>query len=302
MYPSSPHPDLGPEPTNDAPVRRPSSSSNVCPRCQRPLEASFGSCAVCGAPRPPGGWPQVDPIPFHHLGRPIAQDVVIDGLLGARDGLPVYLARHRTFHARFVVRLLDVSRVAPATVRHMLDWAEAVTEAMAGERSPHLARVYGASRADPKELAVLLEYVGGEPLERRLSAAPMDLTSAVAIARNVALALHAAHRLGLHHGALSPSSVILRGSDGRPPVAKVVDVGLRDLRSVARLERSTLPVLGQPAGLAAVRLDLLGLAGLLESLVGEEHGPLAPLLRGLRQGGLGGYRSMMDVVHALAPL
>ena len=71
---------------------------------------------------------------------------------------------------------------------------------------------------------IALQFVGGEPLGR--AAARMTLDEKIAVMRDVAVAIHEAHRLGIVHRDLKPGNVMVeRGEDGRwLPV--VMDFGL----------------------------------------------------------------------------
>ena len=78
---------------------------------------------------------------------------------------------------------------------------------------------------DGDVLYLVMELVDGESLRDRIARAPLALPDAVAIVRQVATALAAAHRLRLVHRDIKPENVILpRGLP--PPPAKVVDFGL----------------------------------------------------------------------------
>src|SRR5664279_802619 len=71
---------------------------------------------------------------------------------------------------------------------------------------------------------IALQFVAGEPLGR--AAARMTLDEKIAVMRDVAVAIHEAHRLGIVHRDLKPGNVMVeRGEDGRwLPV--VMDFGL----------------------------------------------------------------------------
>ncbi len=71
---------------------------------------------------------------------------------------------------------------------------------------------------------IAMQYVAGEPLDR--ARASMTLEEKVRVVRQVALALHEAHRLGLVHRDVKPSNILVeRGEDGirlRTPVERGV--------------------------------------------------------------------------------
>lgn len=76
---------------------------------------------------------------------------------------------------------------------------------------------------DDGVLYLVMELVAGESLRERVSRAPIPITEAATIVRQVATALAAAHRIRLVHRDIKPENVILPGD--RLP-AKVVDFGL----------------------------------------------------------------------------
>jgi tetratricopeptide (TPR) repeat protein len=90
-----------------------------------------------------------------------------------------------------------------------------------------------------------MEFLPGETLSARIErAGPMPFAEALAIARQVAAALQAAHSLGIVHRDMKPSNIMLVGFPGKQPAerAVVTDFGL------ARLE----PVLTAPEGEASL--------------------------------------------------
>jgi eukaryotic-like serine/threonine-protein kinase len=92
---------------------------------------------------------------------------------------------------------------------------------------------------------IALQFVAGEPLGR--AAAGMSLDEKIAVMRDVAVAIHEAHRLGIVHRDLKPANVMVeRGEDGRW-LAVVMDFGLarEATLEVGLTESGTL--LGTPA-------------------------------------------------------
>jgi serine/threonine-protein kinase len=85
----------------------------------------------------------------------------------------------------------------------------------------NVAGVYGLEEVDG-ERYLILEYVDGEDLDARLQRGPLPLEDALAVGKQIAKALEAAHASGVIHRDLKPGNVKLL-ADGR---VKVLDFGL----------------------------------------------------------------------------
>ena len=89
---------------------------------------------------------------------------------------------------------------------------------------PHIGAIYGLEESDGIT-ALVLELVEGPTLADRLERGPLAVAEALAIARQIAEALDAAHEKGIVHRDLKPANIVLRA---RPPAtlrAKVLDFG-----------------------------------------------------------------------------
>ena len=94
-------------------------------------------------------------------------------------------------------------------------------QTLAALNHPHIAHVYGLERSGQTS-ALVMELIEGENLAERLARGPIPPDDAVAIARQVADALAAAHDSGIVHRDLKPANIKVR-PDG---TAKVLDFGL----------------------------------------------------------------------------
>src|SRR5262245_44017316 len=94
-------------------------------------------------------------------------------------------------------------------------------EVLAALNHPHIAQIYGLARG-ASVTALAMELVEGEDLAARIWRGPLPLDEALAVARQIAEALEAAHDHGIVHRDLKPSNVQLR----RDGVVKVLDFGL----------------------------------------------------------------------------
>jgi serine/threonine protein kinase len=96
---------------------------------------------------------------------------------------------------------------------------------LASLNHPHIAQVYGiedGASGSASTRALVMELVEGEDLSQRLARAPVPVDEAIAIARQIAEALEAAHEAGIIHRDLKPANIKVR-PDG---LAKVLDFGI----------------------------------------------------------------------------
>jgi Tol biopolymer transport system component len=94
-------------------------------------------------------------------------------------------------------------------------------EVLASLNHAHIAAIYGLEEGDGLK-ALVLEFVEGETLADRIARGMLPVDEALAIARQIADALDAAHEKGIVHRDLKPANVKLT-ADGQ---AKVLDFGL----------------------------------------------------------------------------
>ena len=92
---------------------------------------------------------------------------------------------------------------------------------LASLNHPNIAQIHGFEETGGTR-ALVLELVEGPTLAERLEQGPIPLDEVFSIARQIALALQAAHEAGVIHRDLKPANVKIRG-DG---TVKVLDFGL----------------------------------------------------------------------------
>ena len=92
---------------------------------------------------------------------------------------------------------------------------------LAALNHPNIAAIYGLEETGGRP-ALVLELVEGRTLAERIAAGPIPPDEALAIARQIAEALRAAHRKGIIHRDLKPANIKITPDAG----VKVLDFGL----------------------------------------------------------------------------
>src|SRR4029453_8725713 len=138
--------------------------------------------------------------------------------LGAGGMGEVFRARDTKLGRQVAIKVLPESvESAPDRVARF----EREAKALAALHHPHIATLFGMEQEGGKHFLVM-ELVEGETLDARIARGPMPVPEALAIAREIADALEAAHEAGIVHRDLKPANV-KSTPDG---VVKVLDFGL----------------------------------------------------------------------------
>ena len=140
------------------------------------------------------------------------------GALGAGGMGEVYRARDTRLDRDVALKILPESFAVDPDRRARF---EREARALAALNHPNIAQVYGFEIAGDVH-AIAMELVEGRTLAESIAAGPLSVTEALAIARQLATALDAAHEQGIVHRDLKPANVIVR-DDG---TVKVLDFGL----------------------------------------------------------------------------
>jgi len=162
--------------------------------------------------------------------------------LGAGGMGEVYRARDTKLDRDVAIKILpdSMTRDADRIARF-----EREAKVLASLNHPNIGAIHGFETAEARKFLVL-EYVEGETLAHRLKAGALPVDEALAVSKQMAEALEAAHEKGIVHRDLKPGNVMIR-PDG---TVKVLDFGLAramtdDSTSVAGISDSptvTTPV------------------------------------------------------------
>jgi len=138
--------------------------------------------------------------------------------LGAGGMGEVYRARDERLHRDVAIKVLPE---AVARDSERLARFEREAHVLAALNHPHIAAIHGVEEGEGIR-ALVLELVPGETLAERIAAGPIPVDEALAIARQIADALEAAHARGIVHRDLKPANVKITPDGG----VKVLDFGL----------------------------------------------------------------------------
>jgi len=138
--------------------------------------------------------------------------------LGAGGMGEVYRARDERLHRDVAIKVLPE---AVARDSERLARFEREAHVLAALNHPHIAAIHGVEAGEGIR-ALVLELVPGETLAERIAAGPIPVDEALAIARQIADALEAAHARGIVHRDLKPANVKITPDGG----VKVLDFGL----------------------------------------------------------------------------
>jgi TolB-like protein/Flp pilus assembly protein TadD len=146
---------------------------------------------------------------------------------------------------------------------------EREAETLAALRHPAIV-TYLQHGTSEDERYLVMEWLEGEDLGARLAADGVTLADAIAIARQLAAALAAAHEKGIVHRDVKPSNVFLVG--GQPERVKLLDFGIARRAGPTTLTTTGM-VVGTPSYMAPeqargagdldARVDVYGLGALL---------------------------------------
>ncbi len=151
------------------------------------------------------------------IGRTIAHYQITDRL-GVGGMGEVYRARDTRLGRSVALKVLpDAFADDPERLQRF----EREAKLLASLNHPNLATIHGIEHDEDRRVLVL-ELIEGEDLARRIARGAVPVDEALAIARQIADAVEAAHEQGVIHRDLKPANIVVT-PDG---VVKVLDFGL----------------------------------------------------------------------------
>jgi Tol biopolymer transport system component len=162
----------------------------------------------------------------------------------------VYRARDTTLGRQVAIKILPDAFAADLD---RLARFEREAQTLASLNHPHIAAIYGFEKSVPSDVsgqagchALAMELVEGEDLSQRIARGAIPVDEALAIAKQIAEALEAAHEQGIVHRDLKPANIKVR-PDG---TVKVLDFGLAkavEPAAAASSNMSLSPTITTPA-------------------------------------------------------
>src|SRR5215831_12268061 len=142
----------------------------------------------------------------------------IVGPLGVGGMGEVYRARDPKLGRDVAIKVLSAMFTVDAD---RLARFEREARTLAALNHPHIGAIYGLEESGGV-LGLVLELVEGPTLAERIAEGPFPVAESLAIARQIAEALEAAHEKGIVHRDLKPANIKITPDD----VVKVLDFGL----------------------------------------------------------------------------
>jgi len=152
------------------------------------------------------------------------RELVGDGAMGV-----VYLAEHPVLRRRVAVKLLKRQYLeSPSLVLRFVNEARAA----AAIHHPNVIEVIDVGMIENEVPYIMMEFLDGEPLSRRLARERMGVGKAVDIAIQAARAVAASHAIEIVHRDLKPENLFLVSDPMSPggERVKVLDFGIAKLR------------------------------------------------------------------------
>jgi serine/threonine-protein kinase len=214
----------------------------ACPQCnlRYPEDAVF--CFLDGAALAA----MLDPL----VGKTIAGQYVIEGLLGEGGMARVYCARHKLVERPCAVKVMNPFYAADNTVRERFRREAKSAQTIA---HPNVIEIFDQGETDEGTPYIVMERLDGQTLSVLIDGGAIAPRRAVPIMIQIARGIARAHDLGVVHRDLKPDNIfVCRRTDGSDLV-KILDFGIARSRSDTRLTTAG-ELFGTPQYLAPERI------------------------------------------------
>jgi serine/threonine-protein kinase len=151
------------------------------------------------------------------IGRQIGSYRILS-LIGAGGMGEVYRAHDTKLGREVAIKILPPAFTSDAERRARFEREARVLATM---NHPHIGAIYGLEHTGAVQ-ALVLELVAGQTLAERLAKGPLSIADVLAIGRQIADALEAAHEKGVVHRDLKPANIKITPNG----TVKVLDFGL----------------------------------------------------------------------------
>jgi serine/threonine-protein kinase len=157
----------------------------------------------------------------------------VSGSLGAGGMGEVYRARDTRLGRDVALKILpEIFASDPERLARF----EREAQVLASLNHPHIAAIHGLDESGGVR-ALVMELVDGQTLAERIAGQPLPVEEALAIARQMADALEAAHEQGIIHRDLKPANIKITSAGA----VKVLDFGLAKLNDPNASNGSNAP-------------------------------------------------------------
>ncbi len=172
------------------------------------------------------------------LGRLLGGTYGIERPLGQGGFGTVYVARHARTGKRYAVKVLRADRVGVSEQVMVRFRREAETLAALGH--PGIVSIHDFASTDDGVEYLVMDLLEGEDLAQRLErVGRLPFDEAMALMKQLASALGAAHEQNIMHRDLKPANVFLKKVPGEGERATILDFGLAKMMDEATEERLT---------------------------------------------------------------
>jgi serine/threonine-protein kinase len=148
-------------------------------------------------------------------------------LIGVGGMGRVYEATHSHLGKAYAVKVLPEGRAdKPDATERFLREARSASKI----ENDHIVKIVNCDSDEAHRLFIVMELLEGENLADRIERGALPVADAIAIAKQTAEALQAAHDAGIVHRDLKPENIFITQKDGRDFV-KVLDFGISKIKN-----------------------------------------------------------------------